>query len=237
MLDNKAHSTSKSIRNLLIKVDANLRGINMGIFDFLFKNKSDKSEKEKQQKNITTEIKEEYKGPVPIAETSYSVTKEEKYGIFEYIDFKIAGTSYYQKAIKKTIQHEKDSIFFDEKFEGMTNKEILEDTYDEPIFEYSGALFSNCSLQLEPDNEYDSKAIAVYIDSFMVGHVPKKNFLEGKEYIYNQLTGGLKDNQKLNFSISLRGGKYKINRGDEKIETGESDYKLDGQVTIKTEHN
>ncbi|GAB2547037.1 HIRAN domain-containing protein [Gracilibacillus alcaliphilus] len=208
----------------------------MGIFDFLFKNKSDKSEKEKHQTNITTEIKEEYKGPVSIAETSYSVTKREKYGIFEYIDFKIAGTSFYQKAIKKAIQQEKDSIFFDEKFEGMTNKEILEDTYDEPIFEYAGALFSNCSLQLEPDNEYDSKAIAVYIDSYMVGHVPKKGFLEGKEYIYNLLNGALKDNQELNFSISLRGGKYKINR-DGKIDTGESDYKLDGQVTIKTEHN
>ncbi|GGJ76420.1 hypothetical protein [Virgibacillus salexigens] len=119
----------------------------------------------------------------------------------------------------------------------MTNIEILEETYDETIFEYSGALFSNCSLQLEPDNEYDSKAIAVYIDSFMVGHVPKKNFSEGKEYIYEQLTGGLKDSQKLNFSVSLRGGKYKINRDDEKVNTGESEYKLDGQITIKTEYN
>lgn len=209
----------------------------MGIFDFLFKNKktSQNNETEKQQKNIAPEIKEEYKGPVSIAETSYSITREEKYGIFEYIDFKIAGTTFYPKAIKKAIQQEKEnSIFFDEKYDGMTNKEILEETYDEPIFEYSDALFSNCSLQLEPNNEYDSKTIAVYIDSFMVGHVPKKNFSEGKEYIYDQLTGGLKDNQKLNFSVSLRGGKYKINRDDEKVDTGESDYKLDGQVIIKT---
>ena len=212
----------------------------MGIFDFLFKNKktSQNNETEKPQRDIAPEIKEEYKGSVPIAETSYSVTKEEKCGIFEYIDFKIAGTSFYQKAIKKAIQQKKEnSIFFDEKYDGMTNKEILEETYEEPFFEYSDALFSNCSLQLEPDNEYDSKAIAVYIDSFMVGHVPKKNFSEGKKYIYDQLTGGLKNNQKLNFSVSLRGGKYKINRDDEKVDTGESDYKLDGEVTIKTEYN
>ncbi|MBB6451171.1 hypothetical protein HNR44_003165 [Geomicrobium halophilum] len=212
----------------------------MGVFDFLFKNKetSQNNETEKQQENVTPEIKEEYKGPIPIGETSYSVTREEKYGIFEYIDFKIAGTSFYQKTIKKAVQQEKENgIFFDEKYDGMTNKNILEETYNEPIFEYSDALFSNCSLQLEPDNEYDSKAIAVYIDSFMVGHVPKKNFSEGKEYIYDQLTGGLKDNQKLNFSVSLRGGKYKINRDDEKVDTGESDYKLDGQVTIKIEYN
>ncbi|WP_373893187.1 hypothetical protein [Virgibacillus sp. CBA3643] len=212
----------------------------MGIFDLLFKSKktSQNNEAEKQQENIAPEIKDEYKGPVPIAETSYSVTKEEKYGIFEYIDFKIAGTSFYQKAIKKAIQQEKENdIFFDEKYDGMTNKEILEETYDEPIFEYSDSLFSNCSLQLEPDNEYDSKAIAVYIDSFKVGHIPKKNFSEGKEYIYDQLTGGLKNNQKFNFSVSLRGGKYKINRDDGKVDNGESDYKLDGQVTIKSEYN
>lgn len=119
----------------------------------------------------------------------------------------------------------------------MTNREIIEDTYDEPIFEYSGKLLSGCLLQLEPDNEYDSKAIAVYKDSFFIGYVPKKKFSEGKEYIYDQLSGGLKDNQKLNFTVSLRGGKYKVNRGDEKVQTGESDYKLDGQITIKTEHS
>lgn len=198
---------------------------------------SHNSEAEKQQE-VVSQIKEEYKGPIPIAETSYSVTKEEKHGIFEYIDFKIAGTSFYQKAINRTVQQEKeDSIFFNEKYDDMTNKEILEETFDEPIFEYNDALFSNCSLQLEPDNEYDAKAIAVYIDSFMVGYVPKKNFSEGKEYIYRQLAGDLKDNQKLNFSVSLRGGKYKINRDDEKVDTGESDYKLDGQITIKTEYN
>ncbi|WP_040983645.1 HIRAN domain-containing protein [Oceanobacillus jeddahense] len=209
----------------------------MGIFNFLFKTKK-KSRNNEPQQEIASEIKEEYKGPLPIAETSYSVTREEKHGIFEYIDFKIAGTSFYQKAIKKAIQQEKEnSIFFDEKYEGMTNKEILEETYDEPIFEYGGALFSNCSLQLEPDNEYDAKAIAVYIDSFMVGHVPKKNFSEGKEYVYGQLTGDLKNNQKLNFSVSLKGGKYKINRNDEKVDIGESEYRLDGQVTIKTEYN
>jgi len=211
----------------------------MSIFDFLFKDKKthQNNEIEKQQENETQEIKEVYKGPVQIAETSYSVTREEKYGIFEYINFKIAGTSFYQKEIKKALQQEKENnIFFDEKYNGMTKKEILEVTYDEPIFEYGNALFSNCLLQLEPENEYDSKAIAVYINSFMVGHIPKESFSEGKDYIYDQLSGGLKVNQKLNFSVSLRGGKYKINRNDEKVDTGESEYKLDGQVTIKTKY-
>lgn len=212
----------------------------MGLFNLFSKNKktSQNQEPEKRQQDVIPKIKEENKGPILVAETNYSVTKKEKHGIFEYIDFKISGTSFYQKDIKKAIQKEKeDSFYFEEKYDGMTNKVILEETYDEPVFEYVDALFSNCSLQIEPDNEHDSKAIAVYIDSLLVGYVPKKNFADGKEYIYDQLNGGLKDNQKLNFSAFLSGGKYKINRNNEKVEIGESDYKLSGQVTIKTENN
>lgn len=212
----------------------------MGIFDFIFKNKitSSDSEKEKEVANEVSEIKEVEQGPLTIAETSYSVTKKEKNGIFERSEFKVAGTSFHQPAIKKAIKVAKEnSFYFDEKYDGMTNKNILEDTYDEPVFEFDSPFFSNCSLKLEPDNKYDPEAIAIYIESFFVGHVPEKDFSEGKKYIYNQLTGGLKENQQLNLSVSLRGGKYKINRGDEKVETGESDYKLDGYVTIKTELN
>lgn len=210
----------------------------MGILDFIFKNKSTspKSETEKQPQSAIPEINEDYKEPVTIAETSYSVTKKEKNGIFERLKFKIAGTSFHQPAIKKAIKEvQENSFYFDEKYSGMTNEDILEETYDEPIFEFDGAIFPDCSLQLEPRNKYDSEAIAVYIGSFLVGYIPEKDFSEGKKYIYDQLTGGLKENQQLNPSISLRGGKYKINRGDEKVETGASDYKLDGYVTIKTD--
>ncbi|GGJ76430.1 hypothetical protein [Virgibacillus salexigens] len=55
----------------------------MSIFDFLFKNKktSQNDDTEKQLENVTPEIKEEYKGPISITETSYSVTREEKQNI------------------------------------------------------------------------------------------------------------------------------------------------------------
>lgn len=211
--------------------------------DFLFKNRNasqnnETEQSQQPQQNIVPEVREEYKGPVLVGQTNYSVTKKEKHGVFEYIDFKVSGTSFYQNAIKKAIKEAKENnYYFDEKYDGMTNKEILENTYDEPVFEYSNGLFPNGSLKLEPENEHDPNAIAIYIDSFLVGYVPEKNFSEGKKYIYNQLTGGLKHNQNLNFSVTLRGGKYKINRNDEKVDTGESDYKLDGQVTIKTELN
>lgn len=62
------------------------------------------------------------------------------------------------------------------------------------------------------------------------------DFSEAKDYIYSLLNSGLKDNQTLNFTAILSGGKYKVNRDGENIETGESNFKLDGQITIKTEH-
>lgn len=209
----------------------------MGMLDFIFKNRntSSKKETEEQPEIVIPEVKEEYKGPETIAETNYSTVIKEKNGVFERLEFKIAGTSFHQPAIKKAIKEAKEhSFYFDEKYNGMSNKEILEETFDEPIFEFEGAPFTDCSLKLEPDNKYDPEAIAVYVGSFLVGYIPEKDFSEGKKYIYGQLTGGLKENQELNPSASLRGGKYKINRGDEKVEIGESDYKLDGYVTIKT---
>ncbi|WP_240456703.1 hypothetical protein [Virgibacillus halodenitrificans] len=123
-----------------------------------------------------------------------------------------------------------NGIYFDERYQGMTNKEIIEDTYDEPIFQYDGALFSDASVILEPENEYDPEAIAVYINDLKVGHVPKKEFEEGKKYIYDLMAGG----KNLHLSISLTGGRYKVNRDDE-IATGESAYKLEGQLVIRTE--
>ncbi|MGG3820166.1 HIRAN domain-containing protein, partial [Bacillus subtilis] len=167
-------------------------------------------------------------------ETDFSRKYEEKSAFFdlEYIDFKVAGTSHYQKDIKKAIKIEdEDSFFFDEKYGGMTNKEIIESTFDEPIFIYHNVLFSNCELRLEENNKYDPEAIAVYVNDCKVGHVPRKNFQEGKKYIYDQLKGGIRHP----ISASLYGGKYKVNRDDTKIETGETDYKIECQIVIKTD--
>ncbi|MCY9177518.1 HIRAN domain-containing protein [Bacillus inaquosorum] len=173
--------------------------------------------------------KKEY--PILVQETSFSRKVEEKNAFFEYINFKVAGTSHYQSDIKKAIKLEADSIFFDEKYDGMTNKEILESTFDEPIFIHHNAIFSNCDLRLEEDNEYDPEAIAVYVNNFKVGHVPRKNFKEGKKYIYDLL----KSDIRYPATASLYGGKYKINRDDTSIKMGETDYKIECQLVIKTE--
>jgi hypothetical protein len=203
----------------------------MGIFN-IFKKKTVEVKKEKTDSVINNEevIPPKKKYPLLIEETNFSRKYEEEKAFFEYIDFKVAGITNYQKEIKRAIKVEKDDGLFDEQYEGMKNKEILEDTYDEPIFQYSGECFSECELKLEEDNEYDSKAIAVYINDFKVGYVPKKKFNEGKEYIYSLM----KKESNIHVTASLLGGKYKVNRDDESVSTGESDYRIECQVVIKT---
>lgn len=205
----------------------------MGLFDFLFNKKKQETNVVNTKNEISAkeEKAEEKEYPKLLGVTSYSRTFEEEKSIFEYIDFTVAGTSFHQKEIKQAIELQKDdNIFFDMQYSGMTNKEILEDTYDEMFFQYDGT-FSNCSVVLEPDNEYDSEAIAVYIGDLMVGHVPEKGFSEGKKYIYDLLSTG----KQLHLSLSVKGGKYKINRDYDKVETGEYKYGLDGQIVIRRE--
>ncbi|PRS33389.1 hypothetical protein C6X96_07475 [Bacillus pumilus] len=168
--------------------------------------------------------------PKFVSETSYSVKYEEEDAFFEYITFNVAGVSYYQKEIKKAIAQEKDNYNFEEKYNGMTNTEILEYTYDEPIFLHQDEFFSDCYLQLEEDNEHDPQAIAVYVNDLKVGHVSLKDYKKGKEFIFRYLKDGISHP----VSSRLYGGKYKINRDDIKVDTGEFTYKIECQIVIKT---
>lgn len=94
-----------------------------------------------------------------------------------------------------------------------------------------GGLFGDCSLVLEPENEYDSEAIAVHIGSTRVGYVPKKGFEDGKKYIHGVMSSG----ETPHLGVSLVGGKYKFVNDDDEIETGELSYGLRGQISIRTE--
>ncbi|WP_342046006.1 hypothetical protein [Bacillus sp. OTU530] len=187
----------------------------------------------KEESQVNSEaLVQKRKAPVLVSETSYSRTYEEENAYVEYIDFYIAGTAFRQKEIKKAIKLEQEGgISFDEQYQGMTNKEILEETFDQRIFQYDNTdTFSECSLQPEPENEHDPQAIAVYIYGLHVGYVPQQNFKRGKAYILNKIS----NEENLYLDVSLKGGKYKINVYDEKIETGETDYKLEGHIVIRT---
>lgn len=89
----------------------------MGILNF-FKNKDKNEQHENRNNSINTvEVNNETGGikkenfPILIQETAFSRKYEEKSAFFEYIDFKVAGTSHYQKDIKKAIKNEDEDSF------------------------------------------------------------------------------------------------------------------------------
>lgn len=235
----------------------------MGFFDFFNRKKKKAKDKDLLDTNDSkaeefgleeTENTVDQESPEPITENAINgesrdsttetvVTEEgenEEKETSEYIDFKVAGTSFRQKDIRKVIKIEKEkgydfSFDIDEQYRGMKNSEILEDTFDEPIFQYENVFFSDVKLVIEDDNEHDPEAIAVYIHDIKVGYVPKKRFIQKKRYIRKLMLNGLKDNQTWEFLLKLRGGKYKVNNSDE-VESRETDYKLDGLIIIKTEN-
>lgn len=222
----------------------------MGFFDFFNRKKkkvkdenvsdiNESKEEETRLEDIENTVDE--KSPESITETVVTEEGEnEEKETSEYIDFKVAGTSFRQKEIRKAIKMEKEegydfSFDIDEQYRGMKNREILEDTFDEPIFQYENVFFSDVKLVIEDDNEHDPEAIAVYIHDIKVGYVPKKRFIQKKRYIRKLMMNGLKDNQTWEFIFKLRGGKYKVNNSDE-VESRETGYKLDGLIIIKTEN-
>lgn len=208
----------------------------MKILDLLFKKKDSKTPQQTDvsQKEVETSEKDSASEvviyPKLIEQTDYSKKYEGSEAYFEYIDFRVSGYNHYQKEIRKAIKHEKDNDMFGDPYSGMTNREIMEDTFDEPIFQYEGEMFSKCSLEVENTNEHDSEAIIVYVNDLKVGYVPKRGFSKGKKYI-NKL---IENNVTFDISASVGGGKYKVNRDDESLDQEETEYKVDCQITVKT---
>lgn len=86
----------------------------------------------------------------------------------------VAGCFNYQKDIQ-SIKNNILEYDCEEKYNGMTNKEIIEDGQD--IWEYDPLLVGEVKLIKEPNNKYDKNAIRVEIENKLVGYIPKKNIL------------------------------------------------------------
>ncbi|MGQ2381743.1 HIRAN domain-containing protein [Lactiplantibacillus plantarum] len=144
----------------------------------------------------------------------------------ELFHFKVAGTTHYD--MKRFVDYARKNDLF-EKYDGMTAKEIKEDSpYDEVYETDLLDVDYTIALQPDPNNEYDSDAIKVnaIIDGqeFQLGFVPKEHTSNIKKIL-----------QDGNFKIegSLTGGKYKIAEDDDddfsdnpklKIKTGINNY-------------
>ena len=125
-----------------------------------------------------------------------------------------------------------DNFWFDEKYEGYSNKELIENSYlFDKVFQYNEPQFEHVKMVAEPTNEYDSEAIAIYIEDLKVGHVPQKNFIQGKKRMNEILASGVE----YGFTLNLTGGKYKeVNEFDEVV-TKELTYGLRGRLAVKKE--
>lgn len=113
-----------------------------------------------------------------------------------------------------------------EKYEGLTNKEIIEDYFTDRIYELSTESIPACILEKEDDNEYDSNAIKVLVGNkddelYHIGYVPKEHCKEIRQLMsqYRVLTGS-----------TIYGGKYKYvdfdDYGEEKVIIDSTEYGL-----------
>lgn len=133
-------------------------------------------------------------------------------------------------------QYKADDWFFMEPYEGMTNKEILEESFGERIYELVAEGLPYCEIEKEDDNEYDPNALKilvqdVYGGNHHIGYVPKEHCKEIRKYI---------DNYRMKITTTIVGGKYKVidydDMGEEKVRTRSSDYGLDIFISFQ-EHS
>ena len=140
--------------------------------------------------------------------------------------------------------HVRGESFYKESFEAlaipnpfydMSKSEMLEDDFvEERIFEYDFEP-KNVELRPEPENEYDPNAVAVWVDGYQVGYVPRGSCSHVKKI--------LGEYEVEDISAKIGGGRYKylFFEGDDEYDFDESpkasDYtiekdKLDYSVVV-----
>lgn len=168
--------------------------------------------------------------PIPIK------TKEnkQKKKLVKRFSFPVVGLNYEgrRKILKDIIKQYKEyGMFMYEPYDGLTNKEILEDYYDERIYEISEGL-RDCAIEKEDDNPYDPDALKVLVKDLSgkyhhIGYVPSEHTVEIRN---------LMDKYRMQVDSFITGGKYKevdINdAGEEVVRTRTSEYGLNLDVSF-----
>lgn len=137
------------------------------------------------------------------------------------LTFPVVGLNYEgrRQILKKIINQYKAEDYFFETYEGMSNKEIKENTFDERIYELNYESLPTCKLVKEDDNKYDPNAIMVIIKDIYgvdhhIGYVPREHCLKVREVM---------DKHEIEIMNTITGGKYKIvdydDYGEEKVRT------------------
>ena len=156
-----------------------------------------------------------------------TINKKTKY------TFKVAGITKnndcnedIQKLIRAFVRDELEEGC--EPYDGLTNKDILEDYYDDRVYEAFGICgTTEIDFIFEPDNPYDANAIKViHEDVGHIGYVPKADNIKVSEII---------NNTKYKVLWEIVGGKYKYVGQDENDEDRvmvEKDYSYGVKVEI-----
>lgn len=131
--------------------------------------------------------------------------------------------------LKKLIAELKKEKFFKELYDGLSNKDILDEEYgsyyeDDPIYELSKKTLPHVRLDISDASE----DIGVYVGKdkdheFMLGVLPE----DGAKRVLKRL-----ESAELHaIEARLSGGKYKYLDDDDKVSTGEKNYNL--QLKLK----
>jgi len=142
----------------------------------------------------------------PVAEPINQTRKVEK--------FNIAGTSFREADIIKNFAEANDDY-------KLTAKQLKEDFEGERVYKYD-FLTAVPELRPEPDNEYDSNAIAVYSDGIQIGYVKKGSTAHLRNVLENRKVVSMK--------INITGGDYKY-VSDDGIDKVESNIHADLVIT------
>lgn len=124
----------------------------------------------------------------------------EKNATLFVINTRITGLTHYQSAVKKALKHIEEETPF-EKFGGLSNKEIKEDSYD-CVYKYEGFFTKKFTLEREPNNPFDRYAIKVLIANNHVGYISKQENKELSNILENF-------NTKCSGMVSITEGPYK----------------------------
>lgn len=146
------------------------------------------------------------------------VAKNTEHNLVKRINFVAVGTKYKkagnktgQDILKAIVNRMRREEYFYEKYEGMTNKEIEEESFGERVYELNVESIPVCALEFENDNEFDPNAIKVMVgfnegELHHMGYVPREHCEEIRSMMeqYRILVGN-----------TIYGGKYKYADYDE----------------------
>lgn len=146
------------------------------------------------------------------------------------VEFNVAGVTKkndagqnIQHLLSELVKQELETV---EAYQGLTNKEILEDYYDERMYEVSEKVsgYDDVYFAPEPTNPYDPNAIRVFHKRLgHIGYVPREA---------NAKVGRLIDEAEYSVFWELVGGKFKyVDEEDDKVKVENHNYGIKIEIT------